>query len=206
MYPQIENYLAARVAHFADIQAPRRKTLDALRGWLEARREAGEPLRLLFVCTHNSRRSQMAQIWAKAASWHYGIPEVEPFSGGTEATGFNIRAMGAVRRGGFAVATRDEGDNPRWRLRFDRDAEPIVAFSKTITDAANPNEGFCAVMVCSDADAACPTVAGADLRLALPYEDPRHADGTLEEIDAYDQCCAEIARDLAYVFSRMKPS
>jgi len=203
MYPQIERFLADRVAEFGSISKDRRAVLDSLREWIAGRLTAKAVPRLLFVCTHNSRRSQMAQIWARTTAWHYGIQSVETFSGGTEVTAFNIRALGAVRRTGFAMATRDDGDNQAWRVRFDRDAPPLDIFSKPIKHKVNPKKDFCAIMTCTEADVACPTVAGASQRLSLPYDDPGHTDGTLEEIEAYDACGAQIAREMAFVFTRL---
>lgn len=142
-------------------------------------------LALLFACTHNSRRSLLAQVLALAAARHAGVQNVHTFSGGTEATYVNPRALSALRRVGF-----DELD-------------PNVVFSKTIDDPANPKSDFVAVMVCTEADAACPVVNGATRRLSLPYEDPRLADGTAEEHDRYDQRVEQIGRDFMWIFRRL---
>ena len=142
-------------------------------------------LDLLFACTHNSRRSQLAQVLALAAARHSGVQNVHTFSGGTESTHVNPRALSALRRVGF-----DELD-------------PNVVFSKRLDDPVNPTSNFVAVMVCTEADAACPVVKGATRRVSLPYEDPRLADGTAEEHDRYDQRVEQIGRDLLWIFSQL---
>ena len=203
MDPQIVRFLSDRVAEFSSISKSRRKTLDALRVWIASRLEAKATPQLLFVCTHNSRRSQLAQAWARAAAWHYGLHDLKTHSGGTEVSELNIRALGALRRAGFAAAALKDGKNATWRLRFDRDTPPIDLFSKRLGHRGNPKKNFCAVMTCSDADSACPTVPGADLRLSLPHADPRHSDGGLDETETYDSCGAAIAREMAFVFARI---
>ena len=50
-------------------------------------------------------------------------------------------------------------------------------FSKHYGDPANPQQGFAALMVCGEADAACPFVKGAALRVSMPYLDPKIYDG-----------------------------
>jgi len=53
-----------------------------------------------------------------------------------------------------------------------------AAWSKKYNDTANPKKDFCAVMVCSEADKSCPSVDGAELRVGMPYDDPKYFDGT----------------------------
>lgn len=153
---------------------------------------------VVFVCTHNSRRSHMAQLLAHAAARRAGLASVRTFSGGTEATAFNDRAVAALERVGFSIA-RGEGKNPHHLVRMSEELEPAEAFSKRFTEAPNPSAGFVVVMTCSQADAACPMVQGAVARVAVPYEDPKVADDTPEEAARYDERVAQIGRDLAWV-------
>jgi protein-tyrosine-phosphatase len=155
---------------------------------------------VVFVCTHNSRRSHMAQLLGLAAARRKGLGSVRTFSGGTEATAFNRRAIAALTRAGFDIAAAD-GDNPHVRVRLGPAMEPVEAFSKRFVDPPNPSSGFIVVMTCSQADAACPFVRGAVARVAVPYEDPKAADDTPEEAARYDERVAQIGRDLAWVFS-----
>jgi arsenate reductase len=146
----------------------------------------------------------MAQIWARAAACHFGLSTVEAYSGGTEATRFNPRAVAAIRRAGFAIDGPRGGDNPVYRVRYSEGAEPMECCSKIYDASPNPTEGFAAVMTCSAADAGCPVVRGAVERISLPYGDPGDFDGTLGERDAYDERCRQIAREVLYAFSLVR--
>ncbi len=164
---------------------------------------AHEGLQATFVCTHNSRRSHLSQIWAQAAAWHYGLDDVATFSGGTEATAFNPRAVAALQRAGFTIEAEDpEAHNPVYRVTFDDDHPAMRCFSKCYADPCNPDSDFAAVMTCADADDACPLVEGATHRFAITYVDPKEADGTSTEAATYDQRCAQIAREMLWVMRR----
>ncbi len=203
LYPEIERYLSEVASEVGRIPDDRSQALDRLAGFIAARATAGRPSRLTFICTHNSRRSQLAQIWARAAAAHLGVPAVETYSGGTEATAFNPRAVAAMRRAGFRIDDPDGGDNPVYRVRFADGAEPMECFSKLYHQAPNPEREFCAVMTCSAADTTCPVVLGAAERISLPYDDPGFFDGSDREAAAYDERCRQIAREMLAVFSKV---
>lgn len=211
LYPEVADFLDARVAEFDQIPAGRRAELRQLTDYVAEQRAAAEPARMTFICTHNSRRSHLAQLWAAVGAARYGVEGVETFSGGTEATAFNQRAVAAVRRAGLRIEALSkapskapaEADNPRYEVRFSDSAEPQTAFSKVYDESPNPTAGFCAVMTCTSADRACPTVAGAQLRVALPYEDPKVADNTQGEAAKYDDRCRQIAREMLFVFAEL---
>ncbi|MGA1373243.1 MAG: protein-tyrosine-phosphatase [Flavobacteriales bacterium] len=160
---------------------------------------AGGQSDLVFICTHNSRRSHMAQLWAQAAAFHVGLNDVKTYSGGTEVTAFNPRAVAALERAGWTAEIEGTADrNPVRRLS----AAGVPAqrcWSKRYDDASNPPSGFIAVMTCSEADGACPVVFGASARFSLPYIDPKISDGTPEESDTYDARSAQIASEMLYV-------
>lgn len=206
---RLESYLRQREAEFGQIADDRKVVLGRLAEYVRENRSAERPARLLFICTHNSRRSHLAQVWATAAAAHYGVQDVEAFSGGTESTAFNPRAVAALERAGLEIKCEDpSARNPHYDVRFLPDAEPLVCFSKEFGQPPNPREDFCAVMTCSQADRDCPLVPGATQRIALPYDDPKASDGTPAESATYDARCAQIARELLFAFSlvpRAKP-
>ena len=186
-----------------EIDRDRRVPLERLADFVVARLAEGRPARLVFICTHNSRRSHFCQFWARAAAHYFGVSRVEAFSGGTETTAFNPRAVAALRRAGFTIEFFSDGKNPVYDVRYETEMEPIQAFSKHFAAPPNPEAGFAAIMTCSSADAACPIVAGADERIAIPYDDPKEADGTEREAEVYDARCREIAREMLFVFSEV---
>lgn len=200
--PRLAAYVAQRESEFDQISAERQAQLQLLSDYLRKCRAAGKPIKLTFICTHNSRRSHLSQLWGQVAAVHYGFDKVETFSGGTESTAFNPRAVAALRRAGFDIEQLDKSKNPRYKVAFAARALPVVCFSKVYTDAPNPARDFCAVLTCSSADQACPTVTGASQRVAISYEDPKVADDTPQEAAVYDERAAQIARELLYAFSQ----
>ena len=202
MYPRLERYIGRALQNIDEIPDERKRALREVSTFVAAKRRVGQIAELTFVCTHNSRRSQMGQLWAAAAAAYFGIDGVRTHSGGTEATAFNPRAAAAMQRAGFVIENPG-GDNPRYEVTFDEDGPVIKCFSKTYDDAVNPAQGFAAIMTCSDADEACPVVLGAALRTPIRYEDPKISDGTLEETTAYDARCLQIATEMLYLFSRV---
>ncbi len=202
MYSRIERYIERALLHVGEISQSRKRLLDQLAAIVGQKRRAGKAADLVFICTHNSRRSQVGQIWAAVAAAHFGIDGVRTHSGGTEVTAFNPRAVAALERAGFEI-TAPGGDNPRYRVAFSEDEPAVECFSKTYDDAHNPADGFTAIMTCSDADEACPVVQGASARLAIRYDDPKVADGTPGEAALYDARCRQIATEMLYAFSRV---
>jgi len=203
-YEALDTYIATRVLPaMEDIPAERQIALARLAAHLQTRTRSNEPARVTFICTHNSRRSHMAQLWAATAAAYYGHEEVETFSGGTEATAFAPRAVEALGRAGF-VFVDPAGAHPRYQVTYGPTAEPMVAFSKVYSDPPNPTEGFVAVMTCSQADRSCPLVEGASLRVSLPYVDPKEADDTPEEAARYDERTLQIASEMFYLMSRVE--
>lgn len=188
---------------FDKIPPQRRKVLDQIADYIFKKQLDKAPTRLIVICTHNSRRSHIGQLWLQAGAQHFGVPNVEVFSGGTEATAFHPNAVAALRRAGFDIEVRPNGENPTYRVHIPL-AHPMTlhVFSKKFDQPPNPTKDFAAIMVCSEADAGCPFVPGAEARFAVPFEDPKRFDGTPEEAIGYDESVYEIGRAFLYVMAR----
>lgn len=197
--PDIEDVLPRLVGPWADITEPRRARLREIAAWIAERGTAGEEAALTFICTHNSRRSHICQLWAQAFAWKYGLDHVRCYSGGTEATAFHPNAVSAMRACGFDIELAEESDNPLYHVRYSGDTEPVTVFSKTFGDVFNPSAGFAAIMTCTDADEACPFVPGGAARFSLPYEDPKASDGTPDASRVYFERSLKIAAEMLYV-------
>ncbi|MGB5222855.1 MAG: hypothetical protein WBN60_17605 [Polyangiales bacterium] len=202
MYRELEEYIRRGLLHTDEIPEARKRALDEVASFVAEKRGAGQDAVLHFICTHNSRRSQLAELWAAVAAAHFGIDGVRTYSGGTEATAFNPRAVAAIERAGFHV-DNPGGENPHYRVSFDHAGPAIECFSKTYDDPFNPSEGFAAIMTCSDADEACPVIFGAAMRARLRYDDPGVADGMPIETATYDERSLQIATEMLYLFSRV---
>lgn len=199
-YPALKNYLEQRAREFDQIPAERKADLAALGGYVRQKLAAGLPAKLTFVCTHNSRRSHLSQIWAQVAAGWFGINSVETYSGGTEATTFNPRAVSALKACGLQMEVENPNStNPVYRVGYAGNTPPMECFSKVFDQPPNPTTGYAAVMTCSHADEACPFVTGCDLRVAIRYEDPKAADDTPEESTRYAERSAQICREMLYL-------
>jgi protein-tyrosine-phosphatase len=204
LYPDLASTVAEARTETKEISAERQAELEQLAIFIRERASAGATAKLVFICTHNSRRSQMAQIWAQTAAHLFEVSRVETFSGGTEATAFDPRAVAALARAGFRIDTSDTGNNPAYRVRYTDDKDAMECFSKVYDRPPNPTQDFFAVMTCSRADRDCPLVLGATERIAIPYDDPKTFDGTDQEAAKYDERCRQIGREMLHLFSRMK--
>jgi arsenate reductase len=204
LLPELEQTVKTLINDFGSISPERKEILYQLTHFIQAQNRSGHPVYLNFICTHNSRRSHLSQLWAQAAAHYYGISNVFCFSGGTEATAFNPRAVTAMQNAGFSIAITNDGMNPVYQVRFSNEGSPVVAFSKKYDDPVNPNRDFAAIMTCSHAAENCPLVIGAVSRIALTYDDPKDFDGTPQESAKYAERVREIGREILYAFSQVK--
>jgi arsenate reductase len=202
LHPTLHTYLNARAQEFQQIDSERKEALIEIARYIRNQNQEGHAAQLIFICTHNSRRSHLSQLWAAAAMHFYALPPIESYSGGTEITAFNIRAVKALRAAGFLIPDTT-GDNPVYQISLGPNLPVIGCFSKHYADAPNPKTGFAAVMTCSSADEACPIVFGASERFAIPYDDPKLADGSPEEAARYAERCQQIAREMLFMASQI---
>jgi arsenate reductase (thioredoxin) len=199
--PALEKTIAS--LDMGSIPVARKAILQQLIDYLKQKFSKGETPCLVFICTHNSRRSQFAQIWAQVAAVYYGF-DVKCFSGGVEVTAFNKTAVETLKKAGFDVKVENEEDNnPVYNIHFAEGIPVIKAFSKLFDDPANPDKGFAAVMTCSDADENCPFVPGCEIRIPLLYDDPKVFDSTPQEAEKYKERSIQIATEMFYVFSNI---
>lgn len=198
LFPALDTTVARLKSELDKIPTERKEILQKLSQFIQNKIKGKQKVYLNFICTHNSRRSHIAQLWAQAAAHYYGLAGVACFSGGTETTAFNHRAVKAMRDVGFEINMVKDGDNPTYEARYTPDAPPIIAFSKKYDDPFNPVKDFAAIMTCSQADENCPLVLGASARISLTYDDPKNFDGTLQEEAKYKERVLQIGREILY--------
>lgn len=203
MFPTLKKRLELLVAQPLHLSEARSQTLNKLIAQLQQKKQAKLPMALNFICTHNSRRSHLAQAWAAAWGKYYEIDQLSLFSGGTEATAFHLNSVRALQTDGFVIEALDTSNNPRYILKTAPHEAGLWMFSKKFDADENPKADFVAIMVCSDADEACPFVPGCDLRIALPFEDPKKSDGTAQEAATYLSRSREIAAEIGYVLGEV---
>jgi len=200
----LQPYVQQITAEFNQIPDKRKRALTKLALYISTKQSSGEQAQLTFICTHNSRRSHMAQIWTQVAAHYYGVEGIQTYSGGTEVTAFNSRAVAAMKKVGFNIKTVKEGNNPVYAVTFAENVAAIESFSKKYDDQVNPQKDFAAIMNCSEADKNCPFIPGASLRIPIPYDDPKNFDGTAQEEAQYDERCRQIAREMFFMVSKIK--
>ncbi|MEK6475931.1 protein-tyrosine-phosphatase [Catalinimonas sp. 4WD22] len=203
MYSKLTQYISRLVNNFNSIPQRRKEVLQQIAQAIQSQRYTHQESQLIFICTHNSRRSHFGQIWAAVAAYYYGIENLKTFSGGTEATAFNPRAVATLEKTGLKIINPG-GKNPEYEVRFADKAEAMHCFSKTYDHPTNPQKNFIALMTCDEADQNCPVVLGTEYRFAIPYRDPKEADGTDEETRRYEERCQQIAIEMFYLISLLR--
>jgi len=207
MFKELKSLCEELEKEFHLIEPERKKHLLALSLFFQKKFDAKETAKAIVICTHNSRRSHLGQLWLSVGAEHYSFPKIKTYSGGTEATAFNPRAVTAAKKAGFKIETKNpEATNPRYEIQWNSNMEPYQSFSKKFDDAPNPTSDFAAIMVCTSADVGCPFVSGNTFRIALPYDDPKAFDDTDLEAAKYTERLRQIGREMLWMFSMVKQS
>ncbi len=205
MHPELQRTLQGLANYGHSIPPDRAERLDAIAAWIRDQHAKGDVVHLVFICTHNSRRSQFAQVWAEVAAHKYDLDRVRSWSAGTEATAVAGPVIAALEAQGFRMDGAGDYDaegnaiQTEYLVNYDDEVSPVHLYSKTIEEPDNPAGDFAAIMVCSDADENCPFVPGAAIRFSLPYEDPKVSEGTADEAKTYQARSHAIAREMLYM-------
>ncbi|MGI9525780.1 MAG: low molecular weight phosphatase family protein [Weeksellaceae bacterium] len=203
MYKNIQEYIENLSTE--SIPEDRKLILDPFIKFLQSK-SLDETIKLNFICTHNSRRSILSQVWAKTVASYFGFKNIECYSGGTEATAVFPQIVKTLENTGFLVKTMAESNNPIYAIKFAGNETPIITFSKVYDDFVNPKSEFAALMTCNHADEACPIIPGAIYRVALDYLDPKISDHTPNMEKTYEERSNQIATEMKYVFSQLNKS
>lgn len=186
------------------ISAERKQVLQPLIDFIQTKVDHDKEVSINFICTHNSRRSHLSQIWAQTMAANFGIKNVKTYSGGTEATAMFPKVGETLVNQGFEIQKIADVKNPIYAIKFDDNSHPIIAFSKKYDDEFNPKSNFAAIMTCSHADGNCPFIAGAEKRIPITYEDPKLFDNTEQQAEKYEERSLQIASEMMYIFSQIK--
>ncbi|TDE28913.1 protein-tyrosine-phosphatase [Flavobacterium ranwuense] len=202
LFPAIEK--AIRAFDFESIATERKTTLQPLIDFIQNKVTNHQEVRLNFICTHNSRRSHLSQVWTQTAASHFNIKNVFCYSGGTEATALFPMVAKTLEQSGFKIKTIAAGNNPIYVIKYAENEHSIIGFSKTYDDDFNPKSEFAAILTCSQADGGCPFIAGAEKRIPITFEDPKAFDNTPQQAEKYQERSLQIATEMFYIFSQIK--
>ncbi|ATC35716.1 protein-tyrosine-phosphatase [Elizabethkingia anophelis] len=187
-----------------NINEERKNILWPLIGYIQKKINDKQRININFICTHNSRRSHLSQIWAQAAASYFNIPGVHCYSGGTEETALFPKIIETLKIQGFNILKISDGNNPVYAIKYSANTPPVIGFSKKYDNPFNPEDSYAAVMTCSQADEGCPFIAGAEVRIPITFEDPKKSDNTPEQTQVYAERSLQIAAEMLYVFSSIK--
>lgn len=185
------------------ISEERKAVLQPLIDFIQQKVNDRQDININFICTHNSRRSHLSQVWAQVASAHFNIPNVHCYSGGTEETALFPKVAETLTEQGFNIFKIADTNNPVYAIKYSDNALPIIGFSKKYDNPFNPVSAFTAIMTCSQADGGCPFIAGAEKRIPVTFEDPKISDNTPEQSKVYAERSLQIATEMFYVFSKI---
>ena len=158
---------------------------------------------LNFICTHNSRRSQLGQIWGFFAANYFDL-NINSFSGGTEVTSFFRNTVKTLQKVGFSFNLENfSHQNPKYSISFEGTSKSILGYSKRYDNKEN-KKPFIAITTCNNADTNCPFIPEASLRFHLPFVDPKSSDETDLQDATYLKTNQQIAAEIYYIFSEIK--
>jgi arsenate reductase len=186
------------------ISQSRKEVLQPLADYIQSKVNNNLEIRINFICTHNSRRSHLSQIWAQTIASYFAIKNVFCYSGGTEATAVYPMVIKTLNQSGFKINALSNDKNPIYSIKYSNNEHPIIGFSKTLDDDFNPQSQFAAIMTCSQADGGCPFIAGAEQRIPITFEDPKAFDNTPQQEEKYNERSLQIATEMLFVFSQIK--
>ena len=188
------------------ISDERKIILQPLIEFISSKPSKNEEVILNFICTHNSRRSHLSQIWAQTMANYFEVKNVFCYSGGTEATAMFPKVVETLRNQGFEILKLSETENPVYAVKFAENEHAVICFSKKYNNDFNPKSEFAAILTCDSADENCPIVYGAEARIPIKYEDPKKSDGTPEMNETYFNRSLEIATEMKFVFENLRKS
>ena len=202
MYDTLDNFV--NNLNIESISEQRKEILQPLSEFIQLRLDQRLHISLHFICTHNSRRSHLCQVWAQLMAYHFKVNAVNCYSGGTEHTALFPMVVETLKAAGFQIDSLSKGENPVYAIKYAKNQHPIIGFSKLIDNDFNPESGFAAIMTCDSANEACPFVIGAEKRIPITYQDPKAFDNTPQQAEKYRERSIQIATEMFYVFSQIK--
>ncbi|MBS0001177.1 MAG: hypothetical protein KFF73_19490 [Cyclobacteriaceae bacterium] len=205
LYPILFNYARNLYEDYnSSIPMERRFVLDEIADYIIGSSQFEGEASLVIIGSNNSTRSILAEAWAKAAAYYYGISNIHVFSGGLNISSISTNAVIALEKAGFIVYKTRNGQNPPYEIKYSYNIPPVYIQSKKHNDTNNPKEGYGIIVVCPNADSNLSAMKGNNFRTSLYYFDPRAYDLAEDSLDQYLLRSREIATEMFYIFYRLK--
>jgi arsenate reductase len=184
----------------------RRQLLTSIAQFIAEEIKANKKVNLNYICTHNSRRSQLAQVWSSYACNYFKLSEVNSFSGGTAITAFYRNTVKTLQEVGFNFQIVEfSHQNPVYAINYKNCINPIIGYSKLYDDEYN-KKPFIAITTCSNAEENCPFIPDTIERFHLPFNDPKSFDNSLNQAEKYMETNKQIAGEIHFIFEKIKMS
>ncbi len=211
LIPKIKQYADLLSTQFELIEEGHLDGAEQLVAWIVKNYEAGKPLGITIICTGNSRRSMLGATMGNIAATYHGLTNIRFGSGGTEPSAFNPRSIATLKEIGVEIeATGKEAErgktgdrNPIYKVTWGKGLE-TAEFSKKYNDPQNAQKDFAAVLVCNEADEACPSVKGASVRIPVMYFDPKAFDNAPFESAKYAERRDDVGRFMLSVMMQAR--
>ncbi|BDD05230.1 arsenate reductase/protein-tyrosine-phosphatase family protein [Aureibacter tunicatorum] len=205
LYPSLQQFIENVNKETSHLQPDRIRKLDTLARCIKSTLKLHDKAKIVYVCTHNSRRSQIAQALTEAIAGYYGLNNsmLEVYSGGSQVTSIHSNVIKTLKNIGFRAQKQTNSDNPVYYLEHSINQKGTEFFSKKFDDSKNPKDNYYAIMTCSHAEQNCPIQVGSIFKVSLPFNDPGEYDNTQKENLAYYNCCVELATEINYVFAKV---
>lgn len=187
-----------------EISSKRKELLTTIATKIIEERHKLNKVRLNFICTHNSRRSQFAQVWAHFSIQQFKLRKIKSFSGGTETTAFHHNTIKSLQSAGFKFKLIEfSHTNPKYEITNAKMKKAAIGYSKFFSESTK-NKPFIAITTCNSADENCPFIPEAISRFHLPYIDPKQADNTEQTEKTYLMTNKIIAAEMNFLFEQVK--
>tara|TARA_B100001079_G_scaffold142196_1_gene121790 strand:+ start:344 stop:916 length:573 start_codon:yes stop_codon:yes gene_type:complete len=145
---------------------------------------------IVFLCTHNSRRSQLCQVWGSILSKIYNI-DLKFNSAGTEKTEVHKTIFYCFSNVGIEIKDSKI---------FYGDLS-LSLHSKVLEEIQS--DKFISIMTCSDAEKSCPSDSRSIRNISMIYQDPKIFDDTEKEREEYSKTSKLIAEELNYIIKNL---
>ncbi|HSZ72973.1 MAG TPA: hypothetical protein VK750_09880 [Cytophagaceae bacterium] len=198
IYSKIDAFLKQAIENFDLIPQERKVLLEQIAAYVQEGMDKNAQVGLLYACIHNSRRSQLGQVWGKVAASYFGHYTIQTYSGGSESKALSPNVVDVLNEVGFKITRDRVSNNPLYSISYDDDQDKITCFSKKYNDITNPKKMFVAILTCAATDPDCPDIMEADLKIITTYEDKVKSESSHAAISK------EIATECLYLFSKIR--
>lgn len=195
LYPELEAYFKS-----IDVKQFEKSHLAALENIRENVNISNmdyDDWNVVFYCTENAFRSQASQVFLQTLCYANRFKRINTFSAGKTSSEVSPRLIAYLSKIGYRITSAEKNGIAVYEVKFSDNADPVILFSKTITDKSLPAKDVISVIVCdSKKEINCKDIQTAStLPFQLPFEKIVEADAE----EKVHQTLKSIATEMVYV-------